>query len=97
MAGRNGNGRSGGTAQKEKGSPPVFSRKYWTGSGVCEIAVFENTDGDRVEYSVTCKKTYKDGDEYKESKSFFQQELPLVAAALNDAFVEIQRIRESSQ
>ena len=92
---RNGNGR-GGAAQKEKGSPPVYSRKYWTGAGVVEVAVFENTNDDRTEYSTTLRKTYKDGDDYKESKSFFPQELPLVAAALNAAFAAIADMKDGS-
>ena len=60
------------------------------------MAVFESTESERLEYSCTVHKSYKvkGSEEYKETKYFFQQELPLVAAALTDAFHAIQSIRD---
>jgi len=76
--------------RKEEKESPVWSRRYWTGKGNVEVAVWSNVieqDGnDREVFSATIKKTYKDGEEYKESGSFFPEELPLVAFALQDAF-----------
>jgi hypothetical protein len=73
----------------ESKNRPIWSRRYWTGSGNVEVAIFENVNGDgdeeRVVLSTTLKKTYRDGDDYKDSKSFFPQELPIVALAVQEA------------
>jgi hypothetical protein len=69
---------------------PVWSRRYWTGKANVEVAVWSNVieqnGDDREVFSASLKKTYKDGDDYKESGSFFPEELPLVAFALQEAF-----------
>ncbi len=84
---KNGNGST-----KEK-SKPVWSRRYWTGSGNLEVAVWSRTIGEgndaRDVLNTSIKKTYKDGEEYKESSSFRMEELPLVAFALQEAFAYI--------
>ena len=76
--------------QREQKESPIWSRRYWTGRGNVEVAVWSNMieqDGnDREVFSATIKKTYKDGEEYKESGSFFPEELSLVAFALQEAF-----------
>lgn len=76
--------------KREEKDGPLWSRRYWTGKGNVEVAVWSNMiqqDGDEREvFSATIKKTYKDGEEYKESGSFFPEELPLVAFALQEAF-----------
>jgi hypothetical protein len=43
-------------------------------------------DDAREQHTVTIKKTYKDGDEYVEAKSFFPNEVPVLAALLQEAF-----------
>jgi hypothetical protein len=52
---------------------PIYSKKYWTGSGHVEIAVFEKAVGNGqnsfTRHAVLLKKTYKDGEEYKVSVS----------------------------
>lgn len=84
--------------QEERKALPVYSCKYWTGSGQLEIAVFENEgDNGRKQYATSVKKTYKVGDEFKESKTFFPEELPLVASALNIAFAAIQSIKDENR
>lgn len=75
---------------KAKDKPkPVYSKKYWTGSGNLECSVWENVTGEgddeRVVLSTTLRKTYKVDGEYKESTSLFPQELPLAALALSEA------------
>src|SRR5437773_1189520 len=76
--------------KKESKNVPVFSKRYWTGAGNIEVAVFENVTGEgedeRIVLSTSLKKTYKDGKgDYQDSKSFFPQELPLAALALSEA------------
>jgi hypothetical protein len=87
--------RTSGTTDKK--TPPVYSCKYWTGSGQLEVAVFANPseDGKRTNYSTVLKKTYKAGEnDFQESKSFYQEELPLIAAALLATFQAIQDIKD---
>jgi len=83
--------------RRETKPGPVWSRRYWTGKATVEVSVWSHTregeNGDREVFSTTLKKTYKDGDEYKESDSFFPEELPLVAAALQEAFHYISEVQ----
>lgn len=84
---RNGNG-----GDKKEATKPVWSRRYWTGSGSLEVAVWEREigkgDDARLVMNTTLKKTYKekDSDEYKESSSFRPEELGLVCLAMQEAF-----------
>lgn len=75
---------------KKETDKPVWSRKYWTGSGNVEVAIWERMvgegDQERLVYNTSLKKTYRQDDEYKESSSFRAEELPLVASALQQAF-----------
>lgn len=43
-------------------------------------------DQERLVFNTSIKKTYRADDSYKESNSFRAEELPLVAAALQQAF-----------
>ncbi len=48
--------------------------------GKVRAAVWENgTDSDRVRYSVTFSRLYKDGEQWRDSSSFGRQELLLLA------------------
>ena len=82
------NGGNGG--KKQEATKPVWSRRYWTGSGNLEVAVWSRTigegDSEREVLNTTLKKTYKDGDDYKESSSFRPEELGLVCLAMQEAF-----------
>jgi len=89
---RNGSGTQEAPA-KEKGEKPIWSRRYWTGSGHLEVAVWSRMIGEGKEerevLNTTLKKSYKDGDDYKESKSYRPEELGLVAFAMQEAFAFI--------
>jgi hypothetical protein len=79
----NGNGNGGA----EKKDPPVYSRRFYIGgSGSIEAAVWEKEVGDdkRLTHTVTVSRSYKDGDEWKRSDSFWPQDLPALALALQD-------------
>jgi hypothetical protein len=84
---RSSKGQSNG--QSSTKNKPVFSKRYWTGSGNIEVAVWENSNGEgddeRIVLSTTLRKTFKSDGEYEESKSLFPQELPLAALALQEA------------
>jgi hypothetical protein len=75
--------------KKDTKPGPIFSKKYWTGSGNIEVSVWENVTGEgddeRVVLSTTLRKTYKADGEYKESASFFPHDLLTAAFALNEA------------
>lgn len=93
--------RNGGDVrQNEERSPPVFSRKFWTAGGAIEAAVFEKTvTGEKGKFSVhnvTLKRTYRDGDEYKEAKGFRYDDLPWIILALQQccAFIAEQDHRK---
>jgi hypothetical protein len=102
---RRGNNSANGTGQQaqQKRDPPVYSVKYWSGSGYIEVSVFANKDGDHTNYSTQVKKSFKTGekdgdkDVWKDTFSFNHQELPLVAQVLNAAFQAIQDIKDGVQ
>jgi hypothetical protein len=69
----------------------VFTRRFWTGSGNLEIAVWNRTIGEGEEahdvLNTTLKKTYKDANgDYQESGSLRVEELGLAILALQEAF-----------
>lgn len=88
---RNQRSQSNGRREERKSDPPIWSRRYWVGTGTIEVAVWSRMVGEgkdeREVLNTTLKKTYKekDSDEYKESM-LFQQDLPVAAAALSEAF-----------
>jgi hypothetical protein len=84
--------------QKQNGveaTPPVYSRRYWTGSAALEIAVFsrvvESGSGNSfTSYSTGVKRTYKDdAGEYKETRYLRPEDLLVAAHALGEAFAWI--------
>src|SRR3954467_10560850 len=64
---------------KPPAAKPVWSRRYWTGGGAVEVAVFERTvdngNNSFTAYSTGVRRTYKDGDEYKSIHSFRPEDL----------------------
>jgi hypothetical protein len=75
-------------------TPPVYSHRYWTGSGHVDVAVFshvsESDGGPRfTTYSTLLKCSYKDGDEYTETRFFRPEDLLVAAHALQQAYAFI--------
>lgn len=105
---RNGNGNHNGNgssrqqeAPEKKGSPPVFSRRLWTGSATVEVAVFEKVvnegqQNEFVAYNCSVKRTWKDGDEFKTTQGFRGEDIPHLVSLLNQAhaFITDQMNRE---
>ena len=89
--------QTGQAPQKQNGgeaTPPVYSRRYWTGSASVEIAVFsrvvESGNGSFTSYSSGVKRTYKDENgEYKETRYLRPEDLLVAAHALEQAFAWI--------
>ncbi len=77
-----------GDAPKTNGgnAPPVWSNKVWTGSGTIEVAAFQHmvqgANGEFVAFSIAAKRSWKDGDDYKESRSFRPEDLLPLAELL---------------
>ena len=67
------------TEPREPAAKPVWSRRYWTGGGAVEVAVFERAvdsgNNSFTTYSTGVKRTYKDGDHYKSVYSFRPEDL----------------------
>src|SRR3954469_21552018 len=78
---------------KPPAAKPVWSRRYWTGGGAVEVAVFERTvdngNSSFSTYSTGVRRTYKDGDEYKSIHSFRPEDLLALAHGLTEAFAWI--------
>lgn len=86
--------KKNGNGGKQEAPRPVWSRRYWTGSGNLEVAVWEREIGEgdkaRTILNTTLKKTYrKEDDTYAESSSFRPEELGLLSMALHEAFAFI--------
>src|SRR4051812_35127570 len=85
---------SGQTPEQSEPKPPaakpVWSKRYWTGGGSVEVAVFEravdNGNNSFVTYSTGVRRTYKDGDEYKSVHSFRPEDLLALAHGVTEAF-----------
>lgn len=79
--------------EREKGSPPVYSKRAWTGSANVEVAVFERMidgeNGERRVFSIAAKRTWKDGEEYKNSNVFRPEDLLPLAFFLQLAYAFI--------
>jgi hypothetical protein len=86
--------RSNGQEEKPKGEPPVFSRRLFTGTATVEVAVFEKEvnageDSSFIAYNVSCKRTYKDGENYKSTQGFRADDVPFVIQLLTQAYAWI--------
>lgn len=83
-----------GNARSEEKKEPVHSVNFYSGGGYIEVAVWENMVGEgeneRLAYGVSLKRSYKDGNDWKDTKSFRAQDLPHVAVALQQAYLWIQ-------
>lgn len=89
---RNGGGtaqKGNGSQDREERSPPIFSRRKWTGSANVEVAVFdkmiEGEGGEFRVFTVVAKRSWKDGDEYKSGNYFRPEDLLILALFLQEA------------
>lgn len=91
---RNGRQQQQSDRDERRGSPPVWSRKLWTGSATVEVAVFEKVvnegqQNEFVAFNVSVKRTYKDGEEFKSTQGFRGEDIPHLVSLLNQAHAYI--------
>jgi hypothetical protein len=70
----------------EEKSPPVFTRKVFTGTGNVEVAVWEREHEDRKVFSVTVRRTWKSEDKWHSSETLRPEDILPAAHFLTDAF-----------
>jgi len=75
--------------KREAGKRPVKTLSAWTGAGRAQVAVWAHETEERVTYSVTCKRHYKQDDVYKDTQSFFAGDLLALAELLRQAWAWI--------
>ena len=76
-------------------SKPVFSvGPFKTGSALVEVSVWENAvgeaDDERTVFGIGLKRSFKDGDQWRESKVFRAQDLPHLMIAIQEAYLFCQ-------
>ena len=71
-------------------TPPVWSRRMWTGKAAIEVAVFTrevtSDNGSFTTYNVTAKRTYKKDDAYHTAAGFRSDDLPTLIQVLSQAY-----------
>lgn len=89
--------RNGTQPQRQEksgtGNRPVYSKRYWTGSGSVEVSTFakevENGNNPFTSYATVVKRHYKDGETWKDTPFLKQEDLLTVAHGLTQAFAWI--------
>ena len=71
----------------------VYRLRY----GNVEAAVWKNETATGPRYNVTLARVYKDGDEWKRSNSFGEDELLRAARAANDAYTFLQSLKREER
>ena len=66
----------------ENANRPINEVRY----GSVKVVIWRNQTANGHMYNATVARLYKDGDDWKESHSFGQDELLVLAQALEDAF-----------
>ncbi|MDB5344277.1 MAG: hypothetical protein JWP89_2654 [Schlesneria sp.] len=90
MAARNGKGATQEAPPEKKNDRPVWSRKLWTGTANCEVAVFakivnEGKDDEFTAYNVSTKRTFKTDEGYQSVQGFRSEDIPILISLLNQA------------
>lgn len=70
----------------EKNKPAKKFGPVWTGSGYVQVAVWANAGENRVVHSVTYKRSYKVGGNWRETQKLFEVDLLSVARLLERAW-----------
>jgi len=75
---------------EKKTDRPVWSRKMWTGSANCEVAVFskivnEGKDDEFTAYNVSAKRTFKTDEGYQSVQGFRSEDIPVLIQLLTQA------------
>ena len=70
----------------EKKKPVKTLGPVWTGSGFVEVAIWANAGENRVNHSITFKRTYNAGGSWKDTQSLFDVDLLSLARLLERAW-----------
>ena len=78
---------------------PVHSVRYGTIRAAVWRNVVDNGNASRPMYNVTVSRSYRDGEDWKDSSSFGYDDLLVLSKALNDchSFIHEQMVRESQE
>jgi hypothetical protein len=76
----------------ENANRPINEVRY----GSIKVVIWRNQTANGHMYNVTVARLYKDGDDWRESHSFGQDDLLVLAKALHDAFGLIHAHKSSA-
>ena len=79
------------TAARQTANRPVHEIRY----GNVKTVIWKNSTVNGAMYNVTVARLYKDGDQWKESSSFGEGELLVLAKALGDAHTWIHENKDA--
>lgn len=86
--------RSNGETKRK---PPLEKiGPFNSGGSLLTASIWENEveseDGDRVVYAVTFQRSYKAGNDWKDTQSFRAQDLPHLAELAREAYLSVQNL-----
>ncbi len=89
------------TTNGSGGNKPAASFRHHSAGGIVEVAVWshevQGDNGPFTSYSVTCSRSYKDGNDWKRTSSLRAGDIPLLLIALQDAFRWVCNERASAK
>ena len=84
------------TKQEKTGKRPIHTIRYGAIRAAIWRNVVDNGNASRPMYNVTFSRAYKEGERWKDSSSFGQDDLLVLAKAMNDAHTFIHQQRSES-
>ncbi len=83
------------TKSEKAANRPVHTIRYGAVRAAIWRNMVDNGNASRPIYNVTFSRSYKDGNEWKESSTFGQDDLLVLAKAMDDAhtFIQQQRLK----
>ena len=88
------------TEEEAKRKPVASFGPVWTGTGRVEVSVWQNEAGDRGNYSITCRRRYKQDGEYRDTQAFFPGDLLALAELIPSAWawiIEVQSEKSAGE
>ncbi|MEM7516027.1 MAG: hypothetical protein AAF368_03765 [Planctomycetota bacterium] len=85
----------------DKKKPVASFGPYYSGGSYVETAIWENESAGEAQagpsYAVSFSRSYKDGEEWKRSKSLRAQDIPVLKHALQECYGWLLSRREARQ
>jgi hypothetical protein len=79
------------TTDKPKGNKPVHEIP----DGLLKVAIWKNDGEFGPMYSVTCRRRYKDGEEWKDANSYGEDDVLPMAELFRDAYAWIRKQKQA--